>query len=270
MSWNSNTIEHEATLVIASERPDAIAREVAATERLAGYQLNERRQLNIHDYYWDFPDGRLGANHIALRLRIFGEETLITLKGPSQNTGFGGQRRPEIEKPWSKSAFMEFLDLLQAEGLALPVAAKEMETGGPESNMRDVGFMVVQDRRTLRLSRDVVRQSDIDHTVMAELAVDTTTFSIDGVSLVHHEIEIEAKAQGGENVTEALARVLLKRYPEDLRSWAHSKLATGKALSRLFTGSSRKRLESDSGTLSPAAYDLIAAYLNHDESPIQK
>jgi hypothetical protein len=262
LSSNQNSMEQEATLIITGEQPDAIARQIADLQKLAAYRLIQRDALTIRDVYWDFPDERLAANHVALRLRYHDKKPLITLKGPSQNARFsGGQSRSEFEMPWSDSAFSEVLSRLQAQGLMTSAASGFKRGIGPDPAFNDVGLKTVQVRRTLRLVRDVVKSTDSMSNVLAELSIDTTTFECNDLDIVHHEIEIEAKARGGELAAEELVTALVQLFPQNLRSWKYSKLATGKALAHLVAVNTSDQLLGDANVLRPAAYDMIAAYL---------
>ena len=261
MSSDQNSMEQEATLVIVGEQPDAIARQIADLQKLAEYRLIQRDALNIRDVYWDFPDGRLAANHIALRLRYHDKKPLITLKGPSQNARFsGGLSRSEFEMPWSDSAFSEVLSKLQAQGL-ITSAAPDFGGIGPDPAFKAVGLKTVQVRRTRRLVRDVAGPTDRKSNVLAELSIDTTTFEFNDLGIVHHEIEIETKARGGELAAEGLVTALVQLFPQNLRSWKYSKLATGKALADLVDAGTADQLLGDGNVLLPSAYDMIAKYL---------
>jgi uncharacterized protein YjbK len=48
--------------------------------------------------------GRLAAQRVALRLRRMGNDTLITLKGPTKMAVDSAAMRMEIEEPWSPAA----------------------------------------------------------------------------------------------------------------------------------------------------------------------
>ncbi len=136
MDWQKNSVEQEVTLVIVARQPETVAREIAALDSLADCALVERPAATFRDIYWDLPDGRLSANSIALRLRLEEARTLITMKGPSQLIQAGGQRRPEIEKPWSKAALMAVLKLLQTDKLA-PTTPADLNWSSDRSGSRD-------------------------------------------------------------------------------------------------------------------------------------
>jgi len=82
--------EIEATLIICSAEPEVIAREIAGLSSIENYRLLPQDSKEIHDRYFDTVDRTLESRKLALRVRQIGGRSWITLKGPSQASGWDG------------------------------------------------------------------------------------------------------------------------------------------------------------------------------------
>jgi hypothetical protein len=259
--------ELEGTLAICGPGAARIAGEVAGLTALGGYRLRARPEATLGDSYWDLPGGALRALGCALRIRRTGGTTLLALKGPTRPApGGSGVVRRELEGPWSAALLGKVLAALREDGLALPDPGGAELMLAPDAVLARLGLLAVQERTTRRTPRDVLAGEARSTEVIAELAVDDTEFVLggdapvgqQGVRLRHCEIEVEAKALGGEAALRVLLEALLRRYGTSLRPWDHGKLATGIALGALYRSGRLPERAAGEGTLDGAGYDLLA------------
>ena len=253
--------ETEATLVVIDDAAGEVARAVAALSALDGFALLHRPDEAIRDRYFDTPDGKLEATRTALRLREVGPRRLLGIKGPSRPGARGGETRDEQEEEWPDRAWA----LLREElGTTLGIPDARPSSSDPADALRSVGLAVVQKRNTSRLVRAVVAEGT--GRPVAELAVDSVVFHLVGSEVHHHEIEVEAKAAGGDAAVAALSESLVIRFWPSLRPWRHGKLPTGKAVATLIEERGRGEVLTDEGSLLPSAYDAIADVLARDRA----
>jgi inorganic triphosphatase YgiF len=129
--------EAEIKLLIVSDNAAQLADQIAALRRLGNYTSVERNEERLHDIYWGSRDGRLGAERIALRLRTVGNETFITLKGPTKMAISGTAVRMEVEEPWSYSALTNVRTLLEEQGLWPGKAGPDCYKSDPRKSLRE-------------------------------------------------------------------------------------------------------------------------------------
>ncbi len=244
------------TLIVVSETPEEVSRQIADLSRVAAYRLIPRGTIAIHDIHFDTPERVLEASRLALRIREIAGGVRLSFKGPSQRLPAGGVARIEIEDPWSMRALGGILDELEAGGVRVPARFQGITASGPREVMRALGFEEIQDRETERMTRSVVG-GDRDAPVLAEVAIDSVLYHLAGVRVRHHEIEIEAKSQDGLSAAQHIAADLLNRFAPSLRSWNGSKLAIGRAIERLRRDEVLDQLLGRNGNLIPAAYDRL-------------
>lgn len=256
MSSPSSDREREASLAVASERPARVADEIAGLRELAGFRLEPRPERRLRDVYLDRPGGDLRTAGLALRLRRGGgAPPRLAVKGDRRPVA-GGVDRLEVELPWGPEALAAVREVLASEGLPpawLPGTAGPDE---PLERLRSTGWEPVQDRRTRRRPR---RLESAAGETAGELAVDEVRFRPAGHTAVHREVEIEAPPGG--TLPTAVGEALLDRFPVDLRSWTHAKLATGRALERLLGEGDPARWLGADDVLLPAAYDRLQELL---------
>lgn len=248
--------EQEVTLIIVSETPEEVSRQIADLRRIAAYRLVPREPIAIHDLHFDTPERILEASRLALRIREIAGGIRLSFKGPSQQLPAGGVARLEIEQPWSMRVLGGVLDELEARGVRLPGRFQAIAASSPREVMRLLGFEEIQDRETERLTRSVVGGAR-DAPVLAEVAIDSVLYHLPGAEVRHHEIEIEAKSQDGLSAAPNIAADLLSRFAPALRSWYGSKLAIGRAIERLRHDGALDQLLGRNGNLIPAAYDRL-------------
>jgi len=256
----SDSREIEASLIIWSENPQAVARQIAVLTSIANYRLLPHGSLTIHDVYFDTLDHALRTQELALRVREIGAAHWITLKGQSQPSDWGGVDRLEIEVPWSKDALTRVVQELVDRGIELLRQRQDFDDAHPLDVMASLGLEVVQDRESHRQVRNVVSAGGESGSVLAELAIDSVVYHFGGREICHHEVEIEAK-EGNLAVVRTVAENLVAMYRPALRRWGHSKLATGKAIEKMLSEGVLEGLLDINNNLKPVAYDKIDDYL---------
>jgi inorganic triphosphatase YgiF len=247
--------ETEVSLVVVSGEPEEVVREAAALRELDGIALEPRPDEALRDTYFDTPDRRLADARRTLRIREVGARRVLTLKGSPRPALRVGVTREELEEEWPEPTWA----LLRAEfGLG------ERTSEDPVEALEAAGFVVIQERETLRRVRDVVPMGETGP--VAELALDTVVFHLDAGDVRHHELEVEVKAPGGDDSAAALAGSLALRFGPSLRLWPYGKLTTGRAVSALIAERGRDDLVTADGTLRRSAYDAIDALLAGEPS----
>lgn len=259
MRSEGHASEIEVTFIIWLENARGVARQIADLTRIGNYQLLPQDSKSIHDLYFDSPDRNLRNKKLALRVREIDATRWITLKGPSQPTGWGGVERLEIEAPWSLDALNRVLKELTARRVKLPGQNQELDSIHPLDVMTSLGLKVVQDRKTHRRVRNIVTIEG--GPLLAELAIDSVVYHFRDQEIYHHEVEIEAKVRDGSTVLKAVIGSLGGMYGPVLRRWDHSKLATGMAIERLLSEVGPQGLLDIDNHLKPAAYDKIHDWL---------
>jgi hypothetical protein len=259
--------ESEVALIIRSEQPQEVVERIADLPSIANYILLSRGSEEIHDVYFDTLDDAFQSQKLALRTREEGNETLITLKGPSSQEDGGGVERIEIEGLWSKDMLATIVEQLADWGIEMLPPDQGFDVKSPRDDLMNRGLKVVQDRRTLRHVRDVVRVGEEGGPRLAELAVDSVVYHLDGTKIRHYEVEIEAKTEAGLRPLKPLIDGLMNMFGgEVLEKPEYSKLAVGFALQALLRTGALEGLTDLDGNMKPAAYDKIDEYLRQRTS----
>ena len=257
---SSPNIEAEATLLIRAEDAEAVAGRIAAMTLIAGFALVPREQQDIFDVYLDTANGSLQSQTVALRVRRVNGNRLVTLKGPARAMEWGGVERLEIEMPWSEGALERISGALRERGVTLADGDMRFDAVDALATLASAGLHPIQVRETARTVRDVVEGD----TVLAELAVDATVYHIGDRRVRHHEVEVEAKAEGAGEAIGAVIDGLVTEFGAVLRPWAHGKLQTGKAIEMLQADGALEGFLSEDNRLAPGAYDAIDALLSRN------
>jgi inorganic triphosphatase YgiF len=255
--------EREATLIIWSQDPQAVARQIAGLTSIANFRLLPHGSIAIHDIYFDTLDHALQAQKLALRVREVGAAHWTTLKGQSQPDDWGGVSRLEIEVPWSQNALARVVKELVRRKVKIMQPRQDFDRAQPLQVMTSLGLEVIQDRETHRQIRNIVRAGEGNSPALAELAIDSVVYHFGDQQVYHHEVEIEAKAENVSTVLGAVIETLLTMYKPALRRWDHAKLTTGKAIDKMLREGSLQGLLDTSNNIKPAAYDRIDDYLKH-------
>ncbi len=254
--------ELEAALIIKSDAPRRLAEQMGSLTSIAGYRLHPEPPQPIRDLYFDTSERTLRAKHVALRLRTIGSLHLITLKGPSRQTDWGGAERLELEEPWSEQALARMVEALRRAGIALRQTS--ITTDARIQAMTSLGLVVVQDRETYRQPRNVARMDDPRGTPLAELAVDAVTYHFGAKVVRLYDVEIEAKSADGPPAVRAIAERLVSQYAPALQPWPYGKLVTGDVIDRLLRESALDGLLGPDNTLTPAAVERIEGVLTRE------
>ncbi|MBW2056673.1 MAG: CYTH domain-containing protein [Deltaproteobacteria bacterium] len=257
----SSSEESEATFIIRSESPEAVAQQIARLTSIGGYRLVVRKSQEIHDLYLDTPGRMLEARDLALRIREIGGAHWLALKGRSRPSQWGGVTRLEIEGLWCEKSLARITGELTDRGIRLPRSRLGYDPLHPLDSMRGLGFRVIQDRETRRQLRDVIPAGNERSGRIAELAIDSVAYHFGDRVVRHHEVELEAKRENALTPLETVMEELTRRYSGKLQRWDYGKLATGKAIGALLDRRELEGLLDARGHLKPPAYDRIAALL---------
>lgn len=246
---------------MTADRPGRVADRIAGLRELDGVRLEPRPDRDLRDVYLDRPGEPLGEAGLVLRIRRSAEgRPLLGVKGDERRLPGGGVDRLEREGPWGRDALAAAGGALDRAGLSPSLLPDEPGRGSPVERLRSHGWRVVQDRRTRRRAR-ILRRAGEPGT-LGELTVDEVRFAPDGGPAIHREVEIEASP--GRALPSDVVGSLLRRFGGELRRWDRSKLATGRALERLFAEGGPDRWRAPDGSLVPAAYDRIERLLEED------
>jgi inorganic triphosphatase YgiF len=251
--------EYESAL-IAIAGAELLA-EIEALHELDGYVLVPRALETIVDEYFDTPDARLGARHIALRVRYLDGAPRLTLKGPTERRAGPASRRLEIERPWSIVAAGQALRSLASLEVPLARCTASRAWRNPSDFAKDLGLARVQHREALRRPRDVRAKSGGTPRPLAEMALDTVTYSIGRRKVRLFEVEIEAKRREGIRAADRVTELLLAGRRRSLNAWRHSKLATGLALESMEREGNLAGLLASGGWLTPKGIKALARRL---------
>jgi len=257
---NSNNQEIEAALVIYSVNSTELINDIAKLEALSDFRLIPEKSVVIHDIYFDTPTRELKRHNLALRVRDIDSSCLITLKGNSKTTNWGGVERLEIEMPWSEQALAKICQELKNRKIYLLKNDQSMDNNNPPSVLINLGLQIIQDRENHRRIRNIVK-GDQSRELLAELAIDSVTFQFGTVNIYFHEVEIESKSSGGTSAVEIVVDNLVAKYKPELRPWNHSKLVTGKAIEELYLAGALTGLLDEENNLIPDAFDKIDDYI---------
>jgi inorganic triphosphatase YgiF len=209
----------------------------------------------------------LDHRKIGLRIRDVNGSRLITLKGPTRVDSRGISHRLEVEESWSQEALEIVMKKLKLEGVGIADSDATAAKHDPLDAMSRMGLVRIQSRKNSREVRNVISVKGALRRTVAELVIDTVTFDFGGTPIKLSEVEIEARVDTGQSLSK-VADELIEVFPNELRRWSHSKLATGLALSELSKAGKLdgKRVLSADGYLLPKGYALVDSILQDRES----
>ncbi len=249
--------ETEATLLICSEKPRALADEIARLRRIGFHRLGPTSSVTIRDLYLDMRSKVLSSNRWALRLRTVGARRSVTLKGPSRPTGHGGSRRLEMEAPWSDEAIQRIKDELGRSGM--PLHEAEYFHDDPERTMASLGLEPIQRRRVVRRKRDILGAHE--KRGPGEFMVDAVTYFFMDAFIFHWEVEVEARGDEAGETAGSIAKELLDMFEPALRRWDYGKLATGLVLGELLRSRAIEPFVREDRSLMRSAYETMEQQL---------
>jgi inorganic triphosphatase YgiF len=259
---NERDREIEVALILCDDDAELLAQRIAALDRLDGFQLVTASSQTIRDSYFDSPDSRLAAAHLALRLRELDGNAWLGLKGrPREEIGVLTDRL-EIEARWSGSALKRIARELSSQGVVLNFPENDSEAG-PTGQLLAAGLVLRQQRETWR-DRRLVIDTGRDSEPVAELAIDLVAFDIDGVPVVVREVEIEAMSREAAPAVERIVDALYAKFPDRLRRWPYPKLLTGEGIGVLKEMADFADLLEPNGLLRPAGYHRLDQVLKAD------
>ena len=257
--------ETEATLVVLSEPPEALVREVSDLRRLGAYALTPRGPEVLQDTYFDTLEGGLKRQRAALRIREVAGAFWVALKGPPRPTRQNvGQTRLELEGLWGPGILSAIAGRVNAMGVPFAPPALTGESASPVAEIQKAGMVVIQNRTVVRLPREVRPEGAASSPPLAELVVDRVDFRLGERVVKHHELEVETKSVDGRAVIADVVAALLETFGDSLAVYEHGKLTTGKALESLDRRGDLAALLDSEGNLRPEAYDQVRAVLRED------
>jgi CYTH domain len=246
--------EIEATLVIRSEDPASIVKELAALTSIANCRLQPRDSILIRDTYFDTGPAK---DKFALRIREVGRTQLITVKGPMRRTTWGAVERLEIEEVWSAESLRRAMEEIRGETFLLPVNESEFDWISPVEVMKRAGLEVLQRRETFRHVREILSGTGHTDRRIGELAIDSGIYHFLNLDVLHYEVEIESKGEEEAEMLKAVLDGLVSAYGEDLLPWEWNKLSTGLALETILGRLPREALLDENNVVLPKTYELI-------------
>lgn len=220
--------EREDVLIICSDNPQKKNREIF--EEIIkwkipdeSYQLISQNSKDFEDIYFDMNEKFFQKMKIALRVRKMCNKNIVTLKIPTTENVETGRNDIEIEKLWSKERLIEiFTNLLHH--IRNECGQKELETfinkvnqilkslardnlritDNIEDSSQQLDLKVVQNRYTHRELRNIINKGGNSSRVLAELAMDSVIFKINGKEIHHYDIEVEEKTSDGSSARESI------------------------------------------------------------------
>jgi inorganic triphosphatase YgiF len=245
--------ESEIALIIKDDA-DHTRNELAKLRDILEYDLKPKPPRIIYDTYYDTPEDSLRQRKTSLRTRKLAGNLLISTKSDVRRIAGAIIRRREIELPWSYDSIRLLAKNLK---LTIPKSSVSQFQRIPASRtLATMGLEIIQERRTRREARDVVRKGKTPALVLAELAIDRVIYTFKNTKLGLSEVEVEAKSSRSLATVRDIANALVSKYQPVLQQWFHGKFVTGLALRKLLE---TKALQNYlvNGDLKPEAFGLI-------------
>jgi inorganic triphosphatase YgiF len=224
-----NHIESEIAFVI-TDNARAVFKDLSSMRTILQYDLKVKPLERIHDSYFDTPKGLLRRGKTILRIRRVNHHILITVKSNPRELKGKGIERSEVELPWSRASLFEAVKRLKLQDPSVKHAG--FSKISPKEVLERYGLQVIQERRTIRKVRNVVAKRK-KSLVLAELALDSTSFIFRDTRIRIHEVEVEAKAARQFHTIQRIANAIAELHPGSLRYWVHGKFVTGLAIREL-------------------------------------
>ena len=243
MSEPGTNHEVEAKLIVLGPERAALLERCATGPGLTA-GAPELRLQELHDRYFDLAGDPLRARDSGLRLREVDGATRLTFKGPADVRDLGLVDRLELEGEWSQRALTRVLDHLATVGVHLPPATP---CDAPLTTLERLGFRLVQERRTRRRSTELSASAPEGGEPYAfELALDEVHYGVGDHTVLHREIEVEARTPASATALPlvlhnllayltglSLEQAIAEPFAHALHPWTWSKTALGAELERL-------------------------------------
>ncbi len=262
MSFKSRR-ELEVVLLVRSADPVSTVRRIADLPSVRGYFLKAGPSKRIHDIYFDTPEGTLGNREMNLRIRDENGNHSVTWKCSRGLLGWRRDERRELELPWSHESLTHVISELERSRIRLQ-RPDHFDLSHPFEAMKSTGLRVLQDRRTSRLVRNIVRPSSGSDEVLAELEIDSVVYHFESHDIELCELEVEAKTRKGRKILEDVKDGLLDLFRGELHSWRWGKLVTGKTIKKMLEKGVLQGLL-DGPRLTPEAVERVMKALESQE-----
>jgi inorganic triphosphatase YgiF len=249
--------EIETTLVILGNNPRNLVDELSAHKTIGPYHLTFRVTKVFTDTYYDTTDRSLSGKGIALRTRDISGSTIFCIKKGERIEDTGASVREELELPWSKKCLDHAGRIIQNPPTHINNAP--CDTDSPAQCLESLGLFPIQSRKTKRHAFDVSYAPGNE--TIAEIAVDEVGYSISGCTILHCEIEVEAKDPSASGHIVRVTDHMKSLHPEALMRWDHNKLITGIAMEALMKDGKIASIPGSITRLSRFSYDMIDAFL---------
>jgi inorganic triphosphatase YgiF len=258
---STSAFESEIALIIKDDA-DHTRKELAKLRDILEYELKPKPSRIIYDTYYDTPEDTLRQRKISLRTRKLSGNLLISTKSDVRRFRGNIIRRREIELPWSYDSIRRL-----AKNLKLPppkLSVSQFRRIPASRTLATMGLEIIQERRTRRDMRGVVRKGKTPALVLAELAIDRVIYTFKDTKLGLSEVEVEAKSSRSLATVRDIANALVSKYQPVLQQWFHGKFVTGLALRKLLE---TKALQNYlvNGELKPGAFGLIDRTIRFQE-----
>ena len=258
-------VEIETKLIILADEPGVVMEKIASFKTIGACSLTNRRTLLLRDTYYDTPSRALSGRGVALRTRdCRGEPSgpsspIVCIKQEEHRDASGAYLREEIEFAWSGECLDRIVRTL--ENCLLPAGDIPPGEDDPGECLSCIGLVPIQERTTQRRVLDASWVGSPEPGTIAELALDTVCYDIHGCLVLHHEIEVEARAPGSEALVAGLTDLLRQTFRDELGPWDHNKLITGLALEHLHAQGLLPARSGQTLHLSRPLYDALDAFL---------
>lgn len=262
----SHNYESEITFLVSAENPNEVLKSISELTTITGYTLQPGGMRKLHDRYFDTSGRIMKQRQFSLRFREIKNDVLIAFKGKSKVQN-GVSTKIEIEDVFGEVSLRKILSELKKEFPAvIPESYPPFDPTHPVKSLSQLGFEVVQERKTARQVRHIV---DNRNNVLAELVLDTVHYAVptaDGERIfVHREVEIEQESEG--DFLGVLKDALLNMFGNVLSICRFSKYAIGEKIQEFYEEGKLLDVLSDEN-LNADAYRMIFDRLEAEEKGI--
>jgi|GEM_PF-530805 len=255
--------EIESKLIIQSDHPASVMKRITNLTGIGPYSIREKHTQIMHDIYLDTHDNQMSLRKEALRLRETRESLWLCFKRAETVHAPGVFERFELERLWSRQNLEELLEIA-----GLKHSIKRLPgiiSRDPLETLAALNLCIIQDRQTSRTLLMLSDHTRHGRSIPAEIALDRVSYRIEGGTVLHFEVEVEACDDSGLHHVSAVTRLLKNYCAPNLVPWNHNKLITGFALEHL-TRKGVLFVPKDRVTLlSPDAYTTVNSLLAERE-----